>query len=396
MDKIEMSIRENWKVGDACEIHSESKGKWYHGTIFQKFVDEEGEWLEVKYLNGSMKKQIQRFSSEVRPARDISNKRKRKADPTSKMCAAQQLAAAIKRRNENFRRTAPPFHRTRALRSSTFTYPASNSMRYGRKPEEILADIQEAAASPVADVKSKSPKSPKSPTFASMTPRQVKEFVGSLGSAYVQYVRKFRRLRGRELLNMSEADMLQRVPTKLHRNHLLLEIARRAQSLHLDSRFFDSLGDVQVLNWSTDQVRDWLNGQLVCQQYANAFANHGVDGLLLFELDAEDLDTIGVKKLHRRRVLDIIARFAKATFPDFQPVVEKKGSRRRKSVVCEETPLDKYVQSLKPLQVQNLLRSVSGAYQRHVRDQHGSNQNSRAVVYTMGQLLNEMGRTLKI
>jgi len=45
----ENSIRASWKTGAVCEIYSRSKKTWSQGIIAQIFIDEEGEWLEVRY-----------------------------------------------------------------------------------------------------------------------------------------------------------------------------------------------------------------------------------------------------------------------------------------------------------------------------------------------------------
>eukprot|EP01083_Nonionella_stella_P281430 957541_1 len=44
-------IRSIWKVSSYCEVYSNSGQKWFKGTIKRIFADDEGEWLEVQYIN---------------------------------------------------------------------------------------------------------------------------------------------------------------------------------------------------------------------------------------------------------------------------------------------------------------------------------------------------------
>jgi len=393
-------IRASWKIGDTCQIFSTSKSKWLNGQIAEITTDDEGEWLEVRY--GSSCKQIQRFCKEIRP------------DPKS---IAQQLAEALKRRNENFRRNAPPFSRKGKLRSTTFTKPATHS-EYNKRDQDdyVLKDIDEGDEN--------HQKSERRKDLASMSPRQVKDFLRSLGCAYEPYVTTFRRMKGKQLMQLSERRLRKMVPIKLHRHRLLLEVARHRRPT---SSIVASVSNIDVLNWSADQVRDWIAKQLVAKQYANLFANHGVDGLLLFELDADDLDTIGVKESHQKRVLSIISRFESAKFPDFKKAATHKEQKKAKALGGDKSATanrkrksredkgekgrlqerlasmsalsvihsEMDVASMTPSQVQDLVSSLSSAYERHVRKQHGANESSRAVLCTMGQLLLELGQTFK-
>mmetsp|Transcript_20673 Transcript_20673/g.25539 ORF Transcript_20673/g.25539 Transcript_20673/m.25539 type:complete len:274 (-) Transcript_20673:48-869(-) len=59
-------LRNEWKVGSFVEIYSYSKRKWFLGEIVTIFDDNEGEWLEIRY-NKSMSKEVQRYSSDIRP-----------------------------------------------------------------------------------------------------------------------------------------------------------------------------------------------------------------------------------------------------------------------------------------------------------------------------------------
>jgi len=72
----ENSIRAGWKTGAVCQIYSNSKKKWFQGEVAQIFTDEEGEWLEVRY-DKSMSKQVQRYSSDIRPHPDDLKKKKK-------------------------------------------------------------------------------------------------------------------------------------------------------------------------------------------------------------------------------------------------------------------------------------------------------------------------------
>jgi len=185
---------------------------------------------------------------------------------------------------------------------------------------------------------------------------------------------------------LSEAQMTKLISLKLHRNRVLMEIARHT----LDSPVFAALATLdtdgtEVLNWSSAQVSTWLGQQSPPSTlYASKFANHGVDGLLLFELDTKDLAIIGVKKIHQSRVLEIIAHFAKDHFPmdaDDEKTEETevsngdkpKGVKRRGSMANID---------LSQLQQNGGVLGGGG----------GSND---AIIYTMGELLLELGQMFK-
>jgi len=68
----ECQVRNAWCEGDRVEIFSNSNQQWYSGSIMKVFEDDEGEWLECEYKRSkrdTVKTQIQRFSSDVRPER---------------------------------------------------------------------------------------------------------------------------------------------------------------------------------------------------------------------------------------------------------------------------------------------------------------------------------------
>jgi len=230
---------------------------------------------------------------------------------------------------------------------------------------------------------------------------------------------------GNKLMDLSEDRLQEMVPIKLHRHRLMLEMARCG---HEKLSIIASVSGVEVLNWSASQVGVWMTQKLVARQYADLFFNHGVDGLLLFEVDAEDLDTIGVKEIHRKRVLAIISALEKATFPDFKKGAADNKQKKTENVIAKHQPKTNKVEgekdfaiepkqkcskrlasvsalsaihsemdtsSLTPQQVQDMVSSLSCAYERHVRKQHGANESSRAVLCTMGQLLFELGQTFK-
>merc|ERR1712228_515159 len=119
-------------------------------------------------------------------------------------------------------------------------------------------------------------------------------------------------IKGSQLLKFTENSLSKfGIGPKLHRNKILLEIARNDKSNEHEDIFCNN---VDILNWSTVKVQEWCSKTQVISIYAHKFFSHGIDGMLLFELDAKDLHTIGVKKIHQQRVLDIIAKFAKASF----------------------------------------------------------------------------------
>lgn len=63
----ENKIRDSWRVKSKVSIYSASRKKWFTGHVQRTFVDDCGEWLEVRYNNGKTVKQLQRFSEDIRP-----------------------------------------------------------------------------------------------------------------------------------------------------------------------------------------------------------------------------------------------------------------------------------------------------------------------------------------
>lgn len=250
----------------------------------------------------------------------------------------QALSQKIQQRKQNFRRRAPPFSRT--LRPSTFTYPATSSARRSRKLldlEETLEKNQHVVdqmpsannvchhhltlceyAPYIVMIYNKQKNNAKRIDIESMKPLQVREFIRSLGKAYQRYESKFRNINGRDLIRYNETALSKIISPKLHRNKILLEVSKNSPSNQFSTIFNNN---VDVLNWNSSKVKEWCLKTQVISIYAQKFFNHGIDGMLLFELDSKDLTTIGVKKIHQQRVLDIITNFAKQNFPS-SPKVE--------------------------------------------------------------------------
>lgn len=145
-----------------------------------------------------------------------------------------------------------------------------------------------------------------------MKPNQVRDFIRSLGKAYERYASKFKNVTGRDLLKYNETALSKIVSPKLHRNKILLEISKNSPSNQYSSIFN---ANVDVLNWNPVKVKEWCSKTQFISMYAQKFYNHGIDGMILFELDSKDLTTIGVKKMHQQRVMDILQKFAVTNFP---------------------------------------------------------------------------------
>jgi len=392
----EMKLRQSWDKGDEVEIFSNTHQEWYLGEIVDIIKDEEGEWLNCVWArsNGeAMSKQVQRFSTDVRPVQDDSSEpsssgsTKQTREPNKPLTEKEKIeteVAAIQARKQNFRRKAPPFSRT--LRPSTFTYPATSSARRQRK----LLDLEEQheknqhvidRVPGLKDGRSSNKKPTKD--ISSMKAPQVREFIRSLGSAYESYAKKFK-CSGSQLIMWNEARLQKIVGVKLHRHRILMEIARNTPN-RADNNLFDH--DVDALHWDSGRVRQWCSSNGATKSHAEKFFNHGVDGMLLFELDAKDLSTIGVHKRYHQKVLECIAQFANDTFPaETDDAKEEeagkvamngnaasKGHRRRASVSAHE---------------------MNGAINGLMAG--GSNQNNDAIIFTMGQLLLELGEMFKV
>jgi len=394
----EMKVRQSWDKGDEVEIFSNTHQEWYLGEIVDIIKDEEGEWLNCVWArsNGeAMSKQVQRFSTDVRPVQDdtsegstsddaVPSSNNQSKKPLSAKEETQAEAAKIQQRKTNFRRRAPPFSRT--LRASTFTYPATSSARRSRK----LLDLEETnernqhVVDEMPGLKDDKSSQKLKKDIAKMKPAEVREFIRSLGSAYERYAIKFK-VRGSQLIMFNEAQLERFVATKLHRHRILMEIARHSPN-RADSYVFNH--DIEALGWDSSRVRQWCNENKFMKLYADKFWNHGIDGMLLFELDAKDLSTVGVKKMHQTRVLEIIAKFASEVFPadnddakEEEPgklglngsVEGAKGHKRRGSVAHDNSLMN---------------GGLNGTA--------SMNQNNDAIIFTMGQLLLELGQMFKV
>jgi len=395
----EMKVRQSWDKTDEVEIFSNTHQEWYLGEIVDIIKDEEGEWLNCVWArsNGeAMSKQVQRFSTDVRPVQDDTSEGSTSDDavpsssqskkPLSAKEKAQANADEIKKRNTNFRRRAPPFSRT--LRPSTFTYPATSSARRSRK----LLDLEETneknqhVVDEMPGLKDDKSSQKLQKDIATMKPAQVREFIRSLGSAYERYAKNFK-VRGSQLIMFNEAQLERFVSVKLHRHRILMEIARHSPN-RADSHIFNH--DIEALDWDASRVRQWCNENKFMKLYGDKFFSHGVNGMLLFELDNKDLSTVGVKKMHQTRVLEIIAKFASEVFPadndeakEEEPgklglngSVDGKGHKRRGSVSAHDSSM--------------MNGGINGVMAG------GMNQNNDAIIFTMGQLLLELGQMFKV
>eukprot|EP01084_Bolivina_argentea_P154753 269746_1 len=73
----EDTVRRLWDKGDVVEVHSNTDHRWNVSEIVDIINDEEGEWLNCVWyrFNGqTMSKEVQRFSTDVRPIPDRNQK----------------------------------------------------------------------------------------------------------------------------------------------------------------------------------------------------------------------------------------------------------------------------------------------------------------------------------
>eukprot|EP00483_Globobulimina_turgida_P013475 UN13499 len=63
----ENTLRRAWKIDSMVELYSNKMKKWIKGKIISTVVDNEGEWLRIRYLQKNREKEIQRFSKCIRP-----------------------------------------------------------------------------------------------------------------------------------------------------------------------------------------------------------------------------------------------------------------------------------------------------------------------------------------
>ena len=149
-------------------------------------------------------------------------------------------------------------------------------------------------------------------------------FITGLCKAFGQYKSKFRGFKGLDLLQVDDKKLLQMGLAKLHRLKLLVELAKKTDAEH--SVIFDDIESTSVLNWDSKRVRKWAAKVPSISNYALNFQRHGVDGMLLFELDDEDLDTIGVRAIHKKKFFDAIDELHRISFPNAPPLVRKRKS----------------------------------------------------------------------
>jgi len=67
-DDIDQQIRNSWVRGSRVEVYSRGRKKWMRGLVTRVFVDDEGEWLEVRY-GKNLVKETPRESPDIRPLR---------------------------------------------------------------------------------------------------------------------------------------------------------------------------------------------------------------------------------------------------------------------------------------------------------------------------------------
>eukprot|EP00485_Elphidium_margaritaceum_P019169 CAMPEP_0202730966 /NCGR_PEP_ID=MMETSP1385-20130828/186906_1 /ASSEMBLY_ACC=CAM_ASM_000861 /TAXON_ID=933848 /ORGANISM="Elphidium margaritaceum" /LENGTH=1317 /DNA_ID=CAMNT_0049397247 /DNA_START=11 /DNA_END=3964 /DNA_ORIENTATION=+ len=65
---LDMQIRNSWVRGSRVEVYSRGRKKWMRGQVMRVFVDDEGEWLEVRY-GKNLIKETPRDSPDIRPLR---------------------------------------------------------------------------------------------------------------------------------------------------------------------------------------------------------------------------------------------------------------------------------------------------------------------------------------
>merc|ERR1719317_563516 len=58
------------------DVYSARNQQWFSGKITKVFIDDVGEWLKIKYNNETCEKEVQRFSTSVRPVAKVSVKHK--------------------------------------------------------------------------------------------------------------------------------------------------------------------------------------------------------------------------------------------------------------------------------------------------------------------------------
>lgn len=144
----------------------------------------------------------------------------------------------------------------------------------------------------------------------------MQQFIRGFGKEYVKHLIKFRGMNGKKFVSITETDLQKMKIPKLHSMKILLSIAKN--SLAKKHAFIREIHSGEVLNWTPMDVNQWMSSQQsIVGQYRQKFTDHGIDGLLLFDLDDEDLILMGViKKTHRTRIKKVIAAFKIMCFAD--------------------------------------------------------------------------------
>ncbi|ETO01075.1 serpentine receptor [Reticulomyxa filosa] len=346
-------VRVGWGKGGKVQIFSNTHQEWYTAEIIDVMKDEEGEWLNVVWNreNGeAMSKQVQRFSTDVRPVPIFFFKKKKgettknpilkkllcteNGETEEKKPVSQNLDEEIKQRKLSFKRRAPPFART--CTGVLWQYPATQNFRRAKKLDDVEENPEGEEEDEAAnEEKQKEVGGKQEIPLDHWANEQVCEWLKSLGSAYEKYVPKFRTIDGEKLKQMNEEKFIGMGLPALHAVKLSLEIQRQMDKSisKVDLFFFllfvvkkatffffkkkKEVNTVDVLNWKSADIKKWAEGLPPLNQYASKFESHGIDGVLLFELNTEDLALIGVRQLHCKKILEIIQTFSKQIFPNF-------------------------------------------------------------------------------
>merc|ERR1719491_1858755 len=83
-------LRTSWGKGDQVEIFSNTHQEWYMSEVVDIIKDDEGEWLNC--VGEAMCKQVQRFSTEVRPPQGDDDDESGSPDAVSKSVKLDSLS----------------------------------------------------------------------------------------------------------------------------------------------------------------------------------------------------------------------------------------------------------------------------------------------------------------
>ncbi|ETO30437.1 hypothetical protein RFI_06683, partial [Reticulomyxa filosa] len=260
---------------DKVQIFSNSHQEWYTAEIIDILKDEEGEWLNVVWHrdNGeAMSKQVQRYSTDVRPVQVIfiyttyvyinlknvqillssfsntfvtnngisfayaygtAKESESKKQVEEKKVNSKSLEDEIKQRRQGYKRRAPPFART--CTGVLWQYPATQSFRRAKK----LDNVEEAEDEVYFQIINfhyfdsffffflrvfDNDDNPSG--MEKWNAEQVSTWLKNAGSAYEKYIPKFRSVRGSKLKQMTEDDFCGIGLPKLHAVKLSLEIQK--------------------------------------------------------------------------------------------------------------------------------------------------------------------------